>query len=117
MSTMGSSGNQCFVSRGPRSKMLNHYIFLLFTSLPISFNELLVMKKSYNYEIFFYVLFSGTDSVKKWLGLRFLTGSGSGFNEYGSETLPATLNYKSRNGPHFWSRINMLCNIIPRHTV
>ena len=50
MSTMGSSGNQCFVSRGPRSKMLNHYIFLLFTALPISFNELLLMKKSYNYE-------------------------------------------------------------------
>ena len=30
MSTMGSSGNQCFVSRGPRSKMLNHYIFFTF---------------------------------------------------------------------------------------
>ena len=83
--------------------MLNdHQIILLFTTLYLSI-LLLLMRKSYNYEIsllyIHMVLGNSLDpdsGVCTVFGLSFfLAGSGSGFNEYGSKTL----SYRN-SGPH-----------------
>ena len=68
----------------------NHNIILLFSDFYniLSFSWLLLMRKSFYHEVIKYFF---QDSVKKYLGsgsesgFRFLAGSG--FYEYGSETL------------------------------
>ena len=46
------------------------------------------MRKSYNHEVpVILIFFSNSDKKLLGSGFRFLARSGSGFNEYGSETL------------------------------